>query len=134
MYKHVLVPVAVDHDRDTKAAFDLARQLAGENGKVSAITVQETVPMFTEAYVPMEITHSVREAVKEKFEEVVPDDITDRHVRAGPPALMILKHAEENDVDCIVIASHSPGLADYLLGSTAARVVRHAKCSVHVMR
>ena len=34
----------------------------------------------------------------------------------------------------IVIASHDPGLADYLLGSTAGRVVRHAHCSVLVVR
>ena len=34
----------------------------------------------------------------------------------------------------IVIASHDPGLADYLLGSVAARVVRHAHCSVLVTR
>ena len=36
--------------------------------------------------------------------------------------------------DCIVIGSHKPGLIDYLLGSTAARVVRHAPCAVHVLR
>ena len=40
----------------------------------------------------------------------------------------------ETDTDCVVIASHRPGLQDYLLGSTAARVVRHAACSVHVLR
>ena len=34
----------------------------------------------------------------------------------------------------IVIASHDPGLVDYLLGSVAARVVRHAHCSVLVTR
>ena len=38
------------------------------------------------------------------------------------------------DADVIVIASHDPGLADYLLGSVAARVVRHAHCSVLVVR
>jgi universal stress protein F len=33
-----------------------------------------------------------------------------------------------------VIASHRPGIQDYFLGSTASRVVRHANCTVHVMR
>jgi nucleotide-binding universal stress UspA family protein len=33
-----------------------------------------------------------------------------------------------------VIASHRPGMADLLIGSTAAQVVRHAPCAVHVLR
>ncbi len=50
---------------------------------------------------------------------------------------MALDHgvsAVAHAVDCIVIGSHKPGLSDYLLGSTAARVVRHAPCAVHVYR
>jgi len=42
--------------------------------------------------------------------------------------------AQEKGVDLIIIASHRPGLQDYFLGSTAAKVVRHAKCSVLVIR
>ena len=36
--------------------------------------------------------------------------------------------------DLIIIASHKPGFQDYFLGSTAAKVVRHAPCSVLVVR
>ena len=39
-----------------------------------------------------------------------------------------------DDIECIVMGSHKPGFSDYLLGSTAARVVRHAPCAVHVYR
>ncbi len=42
--------------------------------------------------------------------------------------------ANSHDVGCIVMASHRPGLQDYLLGSTAARVLRHANCSVYIVR
>jgi nucleotide-binding universal stress UspA family protein len=52
----------------------------------------------------------------------------------GHSARSILDYAEAHDVDCIVIASHRPGLQDFFLGSTAARVVRHATCAVHVVR
>jgi nucleotide-binding universal stress UspA family protein len=52
----------------------------------------------------------------------------------GHPAQSILDFASNNGVECIVIASHKPGLSDYLIGSTAARVVRHAQCAVHVVR
>jgi nucleotide-binding universal stress UspA family protein len=53
---------------------------------------------------------------------------------SGHSARSILDYAEAHDVDCIVIASHRPGLQDFFLGSTAARVVRHAACAVHVVR
>jgi len=52
----------------------------------------------------------------------------------GHSGRTILDYAENHQADCIVVASHRPGLQDYLLGSTAARVVRHASCAVHVVR
>ena len=55
-------------------------------------------------------------------------------IREGAPASTILDVAGELSVDMIVIGSHDPGLADYFLGSVAARVVRHAHCSVLVVR
>ncbi|MET0093936.1 MAG: universal stress protein [Sedimenticola sp.] len=30
--------------------------------------------------------------------------------------------------------AHRPGLSDFFLGSTAARIMRYANCSVHVLR
>ena len=58
----------------------------------------------------------------------------DVEIRSGHPYKNILEKAEEEDADLIIVASHTPGLQDYLLGSTAAKVVRHAKCSVLVVR
>ncbi|MFQ5760821.1 MAG: universal stress protein, partial [Acidiferrobacterales bacterium] len=42
--------------------------------------------------------------------------------------------AEKAGCDLIVMASQRPELKDYLLGPNAARVVRHANCSVLVAR
>lgn len=36
--------------------------------------------------------------------------------------------------DLIVLSSHKPEVKDYLLGANASRVVRHAACSVMVVR
>lgn len=36
--------------------------------------------------------------------------------------------------DLIVLASHRPGMKDYLIGANAVHVVRHAPCSVLVVR
>lgn len=58
-----------------------------------------------------------------------------RHiVSTGKAYEEILKTAEATGCNLIVIGAHTPDLADYLLGPNAARVVRHSKCSVFVVR
>ena len=46
----------------------------------------------------------------------------------------ILGAAEEAQADLVIVGSHRPAMKDYLLGTNAARVVRHARCSVLVAR
>jgi nucleotide-binding universal stress UspA family protein len=46
----------------------------------------------------------------------------------------ILALAEELPASQIVMAAHRQGLTDFLLGETTARIVRHAPCSVLVVR
>lgn len=53
---------------------------------------------------------------------------------SGNPPRSIIAYAEKIGADCIIVGLHRPGLRDYLLRSTAARVVRHAPCAVHVLR
>lgn len=58
-----------------------------------------------------------------------------RHVIAtGRAYEEVLKLAEKSKPSLIVVGSHKADLTDYLLGPNAARVVRHAKCSVYVVR
>jgi len=47
---------------------------------------------------------------------------------------VILKIADKIKADLVVMASDSPEHHHYLLGPNASRVVRHAKCSVLVVR
>ena len=55
-------------------------------------------------------------------------------IRHGHAYNTILEVAEKENADLIILASHKPGLIDYFIGSNAAKVVRHAKCSVLVVR
>jgi nucleotide-binding universal stress UspA family protein len=55
-------------------------------------------------------------------------------VRFGAVYPEVLAEAEEWGADLIVIGSHRPTMATYLLGSNAKTIVRHAKCSVLVVR
>ena len=65
----------------------------------------------------------------------VPDSVNARHVVAyGNIYEKILKAAHKTKADLIVMVAHRPELTDYLLGPNAAPVVRHATCSVLVVR
>ena len=76
--------------------------------------------------------------LEHRLAAVVPDDTTVRfrHVLAqGIPAQEIVRLAEEENVDLIVIGTHGwTGLKHLLMGSVAEAVVRHATCPVMTVR
>ena len=55
-------------------------------------------------------------------------------VRVGRPAQVICELADQLSADVIVLGSHGFDVLDRVLGTTAARVVNHAHCSVLVVR
>lgn len=61
--------------------------------------------------------------------------VVDAVVAEGIPAEVIVREAEEREVDLIAMGTHGrSGLAHLLLGSTAERVVQHAGCPVLTVR
>lgn len=58
-----------------------------------------------------------------------------RHIVAtGKAYEEVIKASKLAKTDLIVVGAHKSDLKDYLLGPNAARIVRHAECSVHVVR
>jgi nucleotide-binding universal stress UspA family protein len=56
-------------------------------------------------------------------------------IRNGDPAEEIIRAAEEQDVDLVVLGSHgTTGIGRFLLGSVSDRVLSHAPCSVLIVR
>lgn len=135
MYKNILVPVAFETGRDTMKSIQIAEAIADEGATITALHVVEEIPSYVAQYLPEgQIDANVHE-----LEEVLAGKLAEHKgvtvkVVEGHAGHSIVDYAAENKVDCIVIASHRPGLQDLFLGSTAARVVRHAPCSVHVVR
>jgi len=135
MYKHVLVPISFDNDRDAAGAVSAAKVLAGKDGRISLLHVIEHIPSYAISYMPKDYLIEARKAVVKELSDLantLPNGAAD--VVEGHSGRTILDWAEANKPDCIVIASHRPGMQDLLLGSTANQVVRHAKCAVHVIR
>lgn len=133
MYTNILLPVALEHDDRTAAALKVASQLVAEGGRITALTVMEPVPAFVMAELPEGQGERNRATALQALKAVVGDGV-EAVVVSGHPGRTIVDYADAQGSDCIVIASHQPGLQDYFLGSTAARVVRHAHCAVHVIR
>ena len=135
MHKHILVAVGFDDDHDPAQSFQVAHALAGKGTRVSVLHVQEQLPNFAIAYMPEGYAEELKVAIKDRLDALADQFENGTGVLVeGHSGRTILDWAEANSVDCIIIASHRPGLQDYLLGSTASRVVRHAQCSVHVVR
>ena len=135
MYKHILVPVSFEDDRNTAEALSVARKLSDNDGKVTMLHVMEQIPAYVVNYIPEGFHDKAKAAIVQSLADLAGDmDNAKAVVVDGHSGRTILDWAEGNSADLIVIASHRPGMADYLLGSTAAQVVRHAKCSVHVVR
>lgn len=135
MFKHILVPVAFGDDHNSDEQVAITRSLAGPDTKVTFLHVMEEVPGYISSYMPPEAQLDARDAVVAALNEIA-TGVANSSAEAiwGHSGRSILDWAGDNDVDLVIIASHRPGLSDYLLGSTAARVVRHAQCSVHVIR
>lgn len=135
MYKNILVPVALDHGPKTAEALEIARRLRAEGGVITALTVMEAIPPYVAQYLPQDQeTNAHNEVHAALVAELGGIQDAEVDVVVGHAGRTILEYAEEQKMDLIVIASHRPGLQDYFLGSTAARVVRHAPCAVHVVR
>lgn len=135
MYKNILVPISFDEDRDSDGAIAIANALVADDGKVTLIHVMEQVPSYAITYMPGNYLAESRQAIDAELTRMAKAAKEGEGVLVeGHSGRTIVDYAEKNAVDCIVIASHRPGLQDYFLGSTAAQVVRHAPCAVHVIR
>ena len=134
MYKKILVPMALDHGISPQT-LEIAKALRTTDGQIIALHVYEAPEGTVSAYLDEEVVKAAFENAKRRLDEKVADlpDITAKIVK-GHSARTIIDFAKSNGIDCIIIGSHKPGLSDYFLGSTAARVVRHAECAVHVHR
>ena len=138
MFKNILFPVDLDQD-SSLAALPAAGEIARRfEGNLTLLNVQTPMPSMVSAYLPegypQESVRAIGDRLKAAIDEHRLGAGTDVAVRHGTPHHEILDFATKEKMDLIIIASHHPGLADYLLGSTAGQVVRHAQCSVLVLR
>lgn len=134
MYNKILVPMALDHGISPQT-LGVARVLSAGTGTIVALHVYEAPQGAVSAYLDEAVVKAGFEQARTRLHEKLDglEGVTPALVK-GHSARAIIDYAAQHSVECIVIGSHKPGLSDFFLGSTAARVVRHAPCAVHVHR
>ena len=140
MYKIILAPVDLAEPAPSQPAIVAATELAKVGGgKVRLVNVQSLLPATFMDYVPADFDATQRANAEKALAEIatqvqLPADRVSTVVRIGGVYPEILAEAKECGADLIIIGSHRPAMSTYLLGSNATTVVRHATCSVLVVR
>jgi universal stress protein F len=120
------------------AAVTVARSSAATVVLLRAVGLPPEVPQefwkeTDEALLDL-LKHRASTYLDECAASVQPELLTGREVTVGVPWQAICDTALRVAADLIVVGSHGYGVLDRLLGTTAAKVVNHAPCSVLVAR
>lgn len=140
LYRHLLL--AVDFSPESNYIGERAKTLAAECGAtMTLVHVVEHVPLDLSNDLvlaqPVNIDQELIEDARAKLEELADRlDLGDnpRRVELGSTKAEILRVAEENGVDLIVVGSHGRHGLALLMGSTANAVLHGAKCDVLAVR
>lgn len=140
-YKHILL--AADFSEHGEEVANRAKDLAEKyQAKLSIVHVMDNLLITDAAYgstIPfdLDLTAELMAAAKTRLAKLaeklnIAEDC--RWMETGSPKLEIIRVAEENKVDLIVVGSHGRHGFALLLGSTANGVLHHAQCDVLAVR
>jgi len=139
-YSHILV--ALDFSPDNERIIQRAKQLARQNGaKLSLIHVVEPVGLAYAGEIPFPENFDLEQHISEQA-ELRMESFRQRHelaearyfVEIGSPKHEIIRVAQEQGVDLILLGSHGRRGLQLLLGATANGVLHMAECDVLAVR
>jgi nucleotide-binding universal stress UspA family protein len=140
MFKTILVPVDLGEVEAAQPALEKAVELAASSeGSVRLVYVRSIVPVTYMEFMPPAFDQEQQDEAEKKLAKLaaqvkLPAERVSAVVRLGSVYSEVLDEVEKTGADLVVIGSHRPSMATYLLGSNASTIVRHAKCSVLVVR
>ncbi|WP_138471041.1 universal stress protein [Poseidonocella sp. HB161398] len=138
MFKTVLASVDVSVPEETRALLKAAQEAAaGWGATLHVVTVVPDVGMaIVGAQLGQDFGERSRHAAQAELERALADAGVEAepHVLTGTVYDRVIRLADELDVDLIMVGAHRPELKEYLLGTNAARLLRHSRKSVLVLR
>jgi nucleotide-binding universal stress UspA family protein len=139
MFTKILVPVDVSDPGHSHRVLEAARAISKrDKASVRVLTVLEPPPAGFALYMPRDLSKKAMDEAKARVAELATkisgQKEGDFNIRYGRVYHEVIEEAEDWGADLIIMRSHRPAVSTYLLGSNAARIVRHANCSVLVLR
>jgi len=141
MYNNILFPVDMEHTAESANALAIAlEETRRSNAKLTVMTVapgfgMPIVASYFDENAVREALKEVARHLKKYIDENIPEGIeANAVVLEGNHAELILKQAQEDNIDLIVMASHNNQIEHLLIGSCASKVVRHAHCTVTIVK
>jgi nucleotide-binding universal stress UspA family protein len=140
MFKRILTPIDLAEIEIAEPAIADAVELAeASGGLLRLVNVQPLLPATFMDYVPADFDAAQEERAAKALAEIaagvkLAGERLSHVVRVGGAYHEILAEARSWAADLIVMGSHRPAMSDYLLGSNAKTIVRHAICSVLIVR
>jgi len=140
-YQHILI--AADYSNHSDEICQKAQQLAERyQAKLSICHIVEDFPLTDFAYEPMiSVDINMRDALLDagkkqlsKLANKLAIPTNQQWVECGSHGHDIVRIADDNNVDLIVVGSHGRHGIKLLLGSTANAVLHHAHCDVLAVR
>jgi len=138
MFSHVIVPVDTADTTTAHQSLATAKLNLVDGGVITLLHVLEPLPAYIADQLDGNLMASRHDDAMKSLESLRDSEglpaTTRCLVETGRPYRKILEQVADPVSDAIVMSGHSPKLSDVLLGSVAAQVVRHAQCSVFVLR
>ncbi len=137
MFTKIMIPVDLGHIRNMEKALALAAELAEHHDAQAIIVgvtqsgpteIARTPEAFAEKLKAFAAEHSKKLGVTFATHSEVSHDIT---IDLDD---VLQRAADEIGADLIVMASHVPGLSEYVFASNAGYLASHSKMSVFVVR
>jgi nucleotide-binding universal stress UspA family protein len=140
MFKNILIAVDLEHDTRVDDLLRVAADIANTHrSQVHLLNVVPAAPAVVSRFLPENYEKMASREIEKDLAALaakvdLAEGTADSSVRFGDIYQEILAHAGNIGADLVIVASHKPDIGDYLLGTTASRIVRHASCSVLVIR
>lgn len=139
MFARILAPIDLAEPAMTARAVGYAEALANVfDGDIRLVNVQSLTPIALLDYAPADFNETIRLGLEKELAGVAatirrPSGRVSTRLLFGPVYQHVLAEAEDWKSDAIILCSHRPGMARFLIGSNASAIVRHASCPVLVL-
>ena len=142
MYRKILVPLDLNSSEGNGKILDtVSDHFAGDHADIHLISVlphDESLGVLSQ-FIPEGFEETQAKAAHKSLDQLAASigagfRQVECHVQSGNVYVEVLDVAEKISADLIVLGSNKPELKSFLLGPSAARIMRHATCSTLIVR